>query len=153
MSINRRNTRTKQLVLNVLNGSSSALCHEEIKQWLTEKIGRVTIYRILNGFCDEGRLRHRKQMFGWLLAAILVLPFVAKTVHVATCCEHEVAGKTHHHCDDCPVCRFVFSLFIENETFECSFTPQYFVYQIFTFDDKLTCNTHFSYNLRAPPAF
>jgi Fe2+ or Zn2+ uptake regulation protein len=56
MSTKRRNTKTKQLVFNVLEEASSALCHDDIEQKLTEKIDRVTIYRILNGFCEEGKL-------------------------------------------------------------------------------------------------
>ena len=56
MDKKRRNTRTKQLVISVLEKSDSALCHEEITKRLHEKIDRVTIYRILQGFCDEGKV-------------------------------------------------------------------------------------------------
>ncbi|MDR1371695.1 MAG: TonB-dependent receptor [Dysgonamonadaceae bacterium] len=56
MDKNKRNTKTKQMVFNVLEQASSALCHEEIEQRLTEKIDRVTIYRILNGFCEDGKI-------------------------------------------------------------------------------------------------
>ncbi|MDR1739209.1 MAG: transcriptional repressor, partial [Bacteroidales bacterium] len=52
----RRNTKTKQLVMAVLENSKSALCHEEIEKLLPEKIDRVTIYRILQGFCDDGKV-------------------------------------------------------------------------------------------------
>ncbi|MDR0560807.1 MAG: transcriptional repressor [Prevotellaceae bacterium] len=53
---NRRNTKTKQMVMNVLEKSLSALSHEDIEQKLTEKIDRVTVYRILNGFCNDGKV-------------------------------------------------------------------------------------------------
>ena len=56
MDTQRRNTRTKQLVMCVLENSNSALCHEEIEKRLSEKIDRVTIYRILQGFCDDGKI-------------------------------------------------------------------------------------------------
>ncbi|MDR2805391.1 MAG: TonB-dependent receptor [Dysgonamonadaceae bacterium] len=56
MEKNRRNTKTKQLVINVLEQSKSALSHEDIEQKMPEKMDRVTIYRILNGFCDDGKV-------------------------------------------------------------------------------------------------
>ncbi len=55
MAQQRRNTKTKQLVMNVLENSNSALCHEEIEKCLSGKMDRVTIYRILQGFCDDGK--------------------------------------------------------------------------------------------------
>jgi iron complex outermembrane receptor protein len=42
--------------MNILSNSSSALCHEEIEGQLPEKMDRVTIYRILQGFCDDGKV-------------------------------------------------------------------------------------------------
>jgi Fe2+ or Zn2+ uptake regulation protein len=56
MEKRKRNTKNKQMIISVFNDASSALCHEDIEQKLTGKVDRVTIYRILNGFCDEGRL-------------------------------------------------------------------------------------------------
>ena len=56
MAQRRRNTKTKQLVMSSLKNSNSALCHEEIEQSLSEKIDRVTIYRILQSFCDDGKV-------------------------------------------------------------------------------------------------
>ncbi|MDR1729812.1 MAG: TonB-dependent receptor [Prevotellaceae bacterium] len=56
MDKQRRNTKTKQLVMKVLENSNSALCHEEIEKRLTQKIDRVTIYRILQSFCDDGKV-------------------------------------------------------------------------------------------------
>ncbi|GAB6012714.1 TonB-dependent receptor domain-containing protein [Viscerimonas tarda] len=52
----KRNTNTKQMVMSLLSDSTSALCHEEIEKQLPGKIDRVTIYRILQGFCDDGRV-------------------------------------------------------------------------------------------------
>ena len=42
--------------MNVLEHSDSALSHEEISENLSEKIDRVTIYRILQSFYDDGKL-------------------------------------------------------------------------------------------------
>ncbi|MDR1878794.1 MAG: TonB-dependent receptor, partial [Bacteroidales bacterium] len=56
MDKQKRNTKTKQLVMNILLESSSALCHEDIAYRLAGKIDRVTIYRILQGFCDDGKV-------------------------------------------------------------------------------------------------
>jgi Fe2+ or Zn2+ uptake regulation protein len=52
----KRNTNTKQMVMNVLFGSSSALSHEDIERQLSKKMNRVSIYRILQRFCDEGKV-------------------------------------------------------------------------------------------------
>jgi Fe2+ or Zn2+ uptake regulation protein len=52
----KRNTKTKQWVMSVLESSSTALYHEEIEKRLPEKVDRVTIYRILQSFCDDGKV-------------------------------------------------------------------------------------------------
>ncbi|MDR2556464.1 MAG: TonB-dependent receptor plug domain-containing protein, partial [Bacteroidales bacterium] len=52
----KRNTKTKQLVMSVLEKSKTALSHEAIEQKLSEKVDRVTIYRILNGFSEDGKV-------------------------------------------------------------------------------------------------
>jgi len=44
------------MVISVLENEKSALCHEEIAKRLHEKMDRVTIYRILQGFCNEGKV-------------------------------------------------------------------------------------------------
>jgi Fe2+ or Zn2+ uptake regulation protein len=56
MNKQKRNTTTKQMVMRVLETSNSALCHEDIEKQVSEKIDRVTIYRILQGFCDDGKV-------------------------------------------------------------------------------------------------
>ncbi|MDR0712554.1 MAG: transcriptional repressor [Prevotellaceae bacterium] len=54
MEKQRRNTKTKQQVIAVLHHESGALCHADIVQRLDGKVDRVTVYRILQGFFDEG---------------------------------------------------------------------------------------------------
>lgn len=44
------------MVLTVLNTSQSALSNEDIGSRLEEKMDRVTLYRILQSFCDDGKL-------------------------------------------------------------------------------------------------
>ncbi|MDR1180930.1 MAG: hypothetical protein LBL13_02995, partial [Bacteroidales bacterium] len=56
MNKQKRNTKTKEMVMNVLNDSTSALCHEDIEKNLSGKMDRVTIYRILQGFCNDGKV-------------------------------------------------------------------------------------------------
>jgi Fur family ferric uptake transcriptional regulator len=55
--IKKRNTPTKQAVLSVLQTENKALSPEEIEK-AVDRIDRVTVYRVLNGFCDDG-LVHR----------------------------------------------------------------------------------------------
>ena len=58
MDKQRRNTRTKQMIIDILSASNSALSRDEIDRRLPEPMDRVTLYRILQGFCNEGKL-HR----------------------------------------------------------------------------------------------
>lgn len=56
--IKKRNTPTKQAVLSVLQAANKALSPEEIENAVERGIDRVTVYRVLNGFCEDG-LVHR----------------------------------------------------------------------------------------------
>ncbi|MDR2423882.1 MAG: transcriptional repressor [Prevotellaceae bacterium] len=56
MDKKRRNTKAKHLITSVLENSNSALCHEDIEKQIPEKMDRVTIYRVLQGFCDSGKV-------------------------------------------------------------------------------------------------
>ena len=42
--------------MSILEKSGTALCHEDIEKQVSEKMDRVTIYRILQGFCDNGQV-------------------------------------------------------------------------------------------------
>lgn len=50
----RRNTPAKEAVLNVLKHEGIAMSQDAIEQKLTIDVNRVTIYRILNRFCEDG---------------------------------------------------------------------------------------------------
>lgn len=54
----RRNTPTKDAVLNVLMTSGKAMSQDAIEQKIDVEINRATIYRVLNRFCEDGVL-HR----------------------------------------------------------------------------------------------
>lgn len=49
----RRNTPTKEAILDLLINSNKALSHDAIEKHLDIKINRATIYRILNRFCED----------------------------------------------------------------------------------------------------
>ncbi len=49
----RRNTPTKEAVLNLLSASKKALSQDAIEKQLDIKINRATIYRVLNRFCED----------------------------------------------------------------------------------------------------
>lgn len=54
-----RNTRTKEMILELLEQAEQALSHDQMREQLKdEQIDRATIYRILNRYVDEG-LVHR----------------------------------------------------------------------------------------------
>lgn len=52
----RRNTPAKQAVLNLLNTAQAALSQEVIEQTLKGTMDRVTVYRVLNTFCEDGQV-------------------------------------------------------------------------------------------------
>lgn len=54
----RRNTPTKDAVLEVLAETGQAMSQDAIEQKIDIDINRATIYRVLNRFCDDGVL-HR----------------------------------------------------------------------------------------------
>jgi Fe2+ or Zn2+ uptake regulation protein len=85
MEKKKRNTKTKQMIISVFNSASSALCHEDIEQKLTGKIDRVTIYRILNGFCDEGRVHKIAAENGKIYYAL------------CKCCSEDQHNDNHPH--------------------------------------------------------
>ncbi|MGP1992921.1 Fur family transcriptional regulator [Zobellia laminariae] len=54
----RRNTPTKEAVLEVLLNTNKAMSQDAIEQEIGIDINRATIYRVLNRFCEDGVL-HR----------------------------------------------------------------------------------------------
>lgn len=54
----RRNTPSKDAVLNLLTDAGKAMSHDAIEKQITVDIDRATIYRVLNSFCTDG-LVHR----------------------------------------------------------------------------------------------
>ncbi|HVV04727.1 MAG TPA: transcriptional repressor [Puia sp.] len=52
--MNRRNTASKELVLSLLEKSSSALSQDILEERIKGQMDRVTIYRVLNRFCEDG---------------------------------------------------------------------------------------------------
>lgn len=54
----RRKTKSQTAILNLLQQEPNALSHDGITAKLEEKMDRVTIYRILNRFVEDG-LAHR----------------------------------------------------------------------------------------------
>jgi Fur family ferric uptake transcriptional regulator len=56
--MSRRKTKSQTTILNLLREESNALSHDGITAKLEEPMDRVTIYRILNRFVEDG-LAHR----------------------------------------------------------------------------------------------
>lgn len=54
----RRNTRSKEAVMNILSKAGKAMSQDTIEQEIKIEVDRATIYRILNSFCEDG-LAHR----------------------------------------------------------------------------------------------
>jgi Fur family transcriptional regulator, ferric uptake regulator len=54
VNMKRRNTPTQQAIMQLLQTANSALSQEMIEQQLKGEADRVTIYRVLNRFCEDG---------------------------------------------------------------------------------------------------
>ncbi|MDR1644985.1 MAG: hypothetical protein LBS05_04070 [Tannerellaceae bacterium] len=56
----------------------------------------------------------KKAIAAGLFALLLMIPVVFKSVHIH-CERHcsEASDAVHHDCDNCPVCQFMLSLYIE----------------------------------------
>jgi Fur family transcriptional regulator, ferric uptake regulator len=54
MDTARRSTKAQQDILDVLSNSTSALSQSQIMERVTSTTDRITIYRILNRFCEDG---------------------------------------------------------------------------------------------------
>lgn len=52
----RRKTQSKVEILDALKESGTALSHEMIKERISSSINRATIYRVLNRYCDDGKV-------------------------------------------------------------------------------------------------
>jgi len=52
--MNKRNTKSKQLVLDSLKSATSALSQEALQEKLGDSVDRATIYRVLNSFSEDG---------------------------------------------------------------------------------------------------
>lgn len=50
----RRNTPSKEAVLNVLTKTGKAMSQDAIEEKIKIDIDRATIYRVLNRFCEDG---------------------------------------------------------------------------------------------------
>ena len=54
----RRNTPSKEAILDLLVNTGKAMSRDAIEQKLDLEIDRATIYRVLNRFCEDGMV-HR----------------------------------------------------------------------------------------------
>ncbi len=54
----RRNTPAKNAILNMLQNAGTALSQDMIEEKVKGEMDRVTIYRVLNSFCEDG-ITHR----------------------------------------------------------------------------------------------
>lgn len=52
--MNKRNTKSKQLILDSIKSSATAVSQESLHEKLGDSVDRATIYRVLNSFSDDG---------------------------------------------------------------------------------------------------
>jgi Fe2+ or Zn2+ uptake regulation protein len=56
MEKQKRNTKTKQMIMGILCDSTSALCYDDFEKQIQGKMDKATVYRILQGFANEGKV-------------------------------------------------------------------------------------------------
>ncbi|RZJ69895.1 transcriptional repressor [Flavobacterium sp.] len=54
--MNKRNTKSKQLILDSIKSVKHAVSQESLHEKLGDSVDRATIYRVLNSFSDDGVL-------------------------------------------------------------------------------------------------
>lgn len=89
--IKRRNTPQKQMILSLFNERQAGLCQDEIEKLMEHKMDKVTIYRILNRFCEDG-LMHK--ITGENGKSYFALEHHSKP-------NTQVADHYHFHCEMC----------------------------------------------------
>jgi len=50
----RRNTQTKEVVLEILKTAGKAMSQDEIQNMIIPEVNRTTVYRVLNQFYEDG---------------------------------------------------------------------------------------------------
>jgi hypothetical protein len=95
--------------------------------------------------------KHRIVVAG-LLLFLFVIPFVAKPIHShhynKTCTENRQA---QHNSDDCPICQFTISTFVQAVAFASIDFPAFNFQKPFTYHKNTCSGISFSYHLRGPP--
>jgi hypothetical protein len=87
-----------------------------------------------------------------LLLILFLYPSVVKSFHIS----HEqlcTSDNRHHDDDNCPVCQFHYTSYIETELLELNIIPLYLSFEKSFRKEKEYDTSLFSYFLRGPPLF
>jgi hypothetical protein len=90
----------------------------------------------------------------WLLTALWIFPFAVKSTHIHHCeAFPEASGATHHHhhCDDCPICQFALSAYVETPSFRLAPVRTFILFISASPQKKLYTQSYLSTTPRAPP--
>ncbi|MDR3193865.1 MAG: hypothetical protein LBT76_01060 [Tannerella sp.] len=88
-----------------------------------------------------------------LLLAILATPYVAKPLHVHCHCSAQTEECAHEDgdCDNCPICHFTLSTFVEAQTTVSVLPLSFSVIETTTCPEKITIADFSFRHLRGPP--
>ncbi|MDR1981595.1 MAG: hypothetical protein LBQ39_08270 [Tannerellaceae bacterium] len=88
-----------------------------------------------------------------LFSALLLSPYALKSAHIHHHSGDCAAGEhaAHHDCDDCPVCHFTLSLFVEAEPFDLLFLPAVYSFEPCAGRKKVYLSPFLPCYLRGPP--
>jgi Fur family transcriptional regulator, ferric uptake regulator len=82
MSVKRRNTKSKQSVIEVMTAKGTAMSHAEIYEKLVGVCDRVTVYRILDRMVEDDEIHKIADTDGSVKFAL---------------CHHHDENESHHH--------------------------------------------------------
>jgi hypothetical protein len=87
------------------------------------------------------------------LIILFLSPSVAKSFHASYEQTSAIATEkqAHHDYDDCPICQFHYTSFLEVESLQLNLTPLYLSFEQLFKDEREYFLPLFSYFLRAPP--
>jgi len=90
----------------------------------------------------------------WLLFITIMPVFMVKAMHhhEETVVCHSEDGHAQHPCDQCPVCNFILSPFIQAESFHVRIINPVFNYEPVAYVGVRSYQLIHSHHLRAPPS-
>ncbi|MDR1602109.1 MAG: hypothetical protein LBS42_06735 [Tannerella sp.] len=98
------------------------------------------------------QIARNRAIIAWLFLAVFTLPNMMKPVHVHCHSDSDAEhARSSRHCDDCPICHFTLSFFMEAEMQAAGFIPPFPVREQFVYPERILFSTISPRHPRGPP--